>query len=186
MNVLSEWKLFIYRGLGVFRIKTQLHGSFWVVRMLKCMWWMTQVFRWTSALQAGVETWGLYYWASQRLCQPHWFSGWAQEKFSTDPWCWKTGGILPLGDSPICLAKNVCTSCCFCPWHFKKDHRILVPFHPGCTRWRLIFITAIGGVEIPRGFAMIHFHQVVDLQVVVRMKSSGFKNELRKNKEDSE
>ena len=38
----------------------------------------------------------------------------------------------------------------------------------------------------PSWFCMIHFHQVVDLQVVVRMKSSGFKNELRKKKEDSE
>lgn len=28
-------------------------------------------------------------------------------KFSTDPWCWKTGGILPLGDSPTCLAKGM-------------------------------------------------------------------------------
>ena len=38
----------------------------------------------------------------------------------------------------------------------------------------------------PSWFCMIHFHQVVDLQVVVRMKSSGFKNKLRKKKEDSE
>lgn len=43
-------------------------------------------------------------------------------------------------------------------------------------------ITDIGGVEILRGVAMIHFHQGVDLKVAVRMKSSGFKNKLRKKK----
>lgn len=37
------------------------------------------------------------------------------------------------------FAKSICTSCCFYPWHFKKDHRILVPFYPGnSTRSTLV------------------------------------------------
>lgn len=183
MNVLSEWNC----SYVVLCIQNKIQSRKLLGKeMLKCMWWMTQAFR----VDFSSTGWGrnmrtVLLSISVAVSTP--LIQWDEHKRSS-VLIRGVGRQVEFYHLVILLfglpKRHIML---FLPSAFQKGTAgILVPA-PSRLQDEGWFRSLPSVVW--RSSGLCHdplLHQVVDLQVVVRMKSSGFKNELRKNKEDSE